>query len=404
MLFRFPHRLVVRRLVAWTCLVWGTMAFYCCGVGFGQSALPAALARPRELTPERRAELYEQLRRRAEVLEAQSDVVKLVAKLASPTVVYIEADTVQQHPNTTLGRTRRIEEAGSGVIVSWKEKHYVLTNRHVIHDATPEKIKISLSDGRRLTPNRVWEDLETDIAVMAITADNLCDAPLGNSDAVETGDFVLAVGSPFGLSHSVTFGIVSAKGRRDLDLADSGVRFQDFLQTDAAINPGNSGGPLIDLHGRVIGINTAIASVSGRNEGIGFAIPINMFMRVSTQLIEQGTVTRAFMGVNLDSRFTTSKALKLGLPRCVGALVTGVTPDSPAAAAHLQANDVILEYEGTVVEDDSHLVNLVAMTEVGKGVKLLVFRGGQTVSVSLLVGDRDQFGTSTPAPVQNNRR
>ena len=127
-------------------------------------------------------------------------------------------------------------------------------------------------------------------------------APLGNSDALEIGDFVLAVGSPFGLSHSVTYGIISAKGRRDLKLGEQGttILFQDFLQTDAAINPGNSGGPLVNLRGEVIGINTAIASNSGGNEGIGFAIPINMFMVVARQLIEQGVVTRAFMGVNLD--------------------------------------------------------------------------------------------------------
>ena len=154
--------------------------------------------------------------------------------------------------------------------------------------------------------------------MLAVSAPDLTAAPVGDSDRMQIGDFVLAVGSPFGLSHSVTFGIISAKGRRKLALGDANtIRFQDFLQTDAAINPGNSGGPLVNLHGEVIGINTAIASDTGVNEGVGFSIPANMFMAVARQLIATGTVTRAFLGVNLDWKFGPAMAAELGLPRPV---------------------------------------------------------------------------------------
>ena len=226
---------------------------------------------------------------------------------------------------------------------------------------------------------------------MAVTAADLVAAPIGHSDRLEIGDFVLAVGSPFGLTNSVTFGIISAKGRRDLRLNEAVVKFQDFLQTDAAINPGNSGGPLVNLHGEVIGINTAIASKTGHNEGIGFAIPIDMFMFVGQQLIETGKVTRAFLGVNLNARFGPAMAAELGLPRPMGAHVTSVMPRSPAVAADLQAGDVILEFNHTPVEDDEHLVNLVSMTPVGKTVPLLVFRDRKAFTVMVEVGDRSKF-------------
>jgi serine protease Do len=181
------------------------------------------------------------------------------------------------------------------------------------------------------------------------------------------------MGSPFGLSHSVTFGIVSAKGRRDLELGDD-VRFQDFLQTDAAINPGNSGGPLVNLRAEVIGMNTAIASSSGGSEGIGFAIPINMVMVIVKQLIERGTVERAYMGVALDSKFGPAVAIAVGLSRPRGARVTRITPGSPAEHAKLQPGDIILRYNGVRIDNDSHLISLVSLTEVGKKVVLQIFR------------------------------
>jgi serine protease Do len=357
---------------------------------FAQTAIPAGLERLGPVSSESREALYRQLRSQAEVLEAQSAVVKTVAKLIGPTVVHIEAE-VPGRTALQFGHSRQVEEAGSGVIILFKGKHYILTSRHLISGAKPANISIRLADGRRIHPLRAWDDAETDVAVMAVSAPNLVDAPLGDSNQIDIGDFVLAVGSPFGLSHSVTYGIISAKGRRELDLGDSGVRLQNFLQTDAAINPGNSGGPLINLRGEVIGINTAIASNSGGNEGIGFAIPIDMFMTIAEQLIEHGKVARAFLGVTLDQGFGAAAAAELGLPRPIGARVTQITPNSPAMLAGLQEGDVILQFNNTLVEDDSHLVNMVNLTEIGKEVALTVYRNRATHQVRVAVGDRSQF-------------
>ena len=342
------------------------------------------------VSPEQRAALREQLREHAKVLESQSAALKIVAKLVGPSVVHIEADIPPSY-GMRYGRTQVIEEAGSGVIVELRGKCYVLTNRHVVRNATPSAVRINLADGRRIYPTRVSTDPDTDVAVLAVDAPGLTPVPIGDSDRIEIGDFVLAIGSPFGLSRSVTFGIISAKGRRDLRLGDASVRFQNFLQTDAAINPGNSGGPLVDLNGEIIGINTAIASNSGGNEGIGFSIPINMFMKIAGQLIETGKVARAFLGVNLNSKFGPAMATELGLPRLLGAHVSAITPGSPAEAAKLQLGDVIVEFDGVSIEDDAHLVNMVSLTEVGKMVTLLVFRDRQTFSVTLEVGDRSDF-------------
>ena len=195
-------------------------------------------------------------------LEKTGMVLKRVIKLVSPTIVHIEA--TKADPLAKRYSHQSIEEAGSGTIFQLDGKFYVLTNRHVIRSATEDNIHIKLSDGRQITPSKVWSDPDTDVAVLALSEPNLYAARIGDSDQLDIGDFVLAVGSPFGLSHTVTFGIISAKGRRDLELGDEQIKFQDFLQTDAAINPGNSGGPLLNLRGEVVGMNTAIANKLGR--------------------------------------------------------------------------------------------------------------------------------------------
>jgi len=377
-------------------IVWGVG--WLLALLIGSLCAPQAAAQPTEppnLTPskwalsaEERAELYRTLQQHAQVLEAQSAVLKTVTQLVGPTVVYIEADV-----SVPSGRSHRrhVEEAGSGVIVDLGGKHYVLTNRHVVQDCAPERIRINLADGRRIHPLKVWGDKETDVAVMSIAATGLLAAKRGDSDRVEVGDFVLAVGSPFGLTHSVTLGIVSAKGRRDLQLGDAEVRFQDFLQTDAAINPGNSGGPLVNVRGEIVGITSAIASNSGRNEGIGFAIPINMFMIVARQLVEQGKPTRAFLGVNLDATFGPALAAEIGLPFPTGARVSGIIKGTPAANADLAVGDVILQFNNVRVDDDAHLMSLVSLTEVGKKVAMVVFRDRKTINVEVVVGDRGKL-------------
>ena len=361
-----------------------------------QTALPAAIELGGSISTEKRAELYRSLHRHAKILQAQSEVVKTVAKLIGPAVVHIEAD-VTPRASLQYGRGHHVEEAGSGVIIQLNGKYYVLTNRHVITNqrlkqiVAPRKIKIKLADGRQIYPVKVWGDPDTDVAVMAVSAPNLVAAPVGDSSVLEIGDFVLAVGSPFGLSHSVTFGIISAKGRRDLQLGTARVRFQDFIQTDAAINPGNSGGPLVDLRAEIIGINTAIASNSGGNEGIGFAIPIDMVMIISRQLIERGKVTRAFLGVELDSKFGPAMATEVGLPRPMGARISALTKGAPAEAANLEVGDVVLVFNGVQVEDLAHLVNLVSLTKVGTTVSLVVFRDRKPITIKVPLGERGKL-------------
>jgi serine protease Do len=354
-----------------------------------------AIERVGPSSPEKRAELYRELDAHAKVLESQSAVLKAVAKLVGPTVVNIET-TLPPATAAPSSRKEPIEEDGSGVIIQIQDKYYILTNRHVVRNAPPKSIKISLADGRVIFPLKVLQDPDSDVAVLLIAAPDLVPAKLGDSDKMEIGDFVLAVGSPFGLRHSVTFGIISAKGRRDLQLSDARVPFQDFLQTDAAIHPGNSGGPLVSLHGEIIGINTAIASNTGRNEGVGFAIPTNMFMIIARQLIDQGKVTRAFLGVNLNSKFGPTAAAEAGLPAPRGAQITGITKGTPAEAAKLQVGDIILEFNRLAVEDDSHLINLVGLTPVGTKVPLLIFRDRQTIQVEVEVADRGKY--ENPAP------
>ena len=370
--------------------VLGAAFVFCAAGSSATSAWAQAEFQQPLYRPEVREQLYQQLFRDVEALERQGNVLKTVVKLVGPTVVHIEAK--RSEGSRVYGRSRTVEEAGSGVILEMSSKLYVLTNRHVIRDAALGDINIGLSDGRLIHPERVWSDKDTDVAVMSVNnSTGLVAARVGDSDKVEIGDFAIAVGSPFGLSHSVTYGIISAKGRRDLELGDGTVRFQDFLQTDAAINPGNSGGPLISLRGEVIGINTAIASNSGGNEGIGFSIPINMAMTIAKQLVETGAVSRAFLGVTLDSKFNADTATKLGLPRRIGAHVIRITPGSPAEASAIQVGDVILNFNGIPIDDDSHLVNIISLTKVGTQVPVGLFRSGKTLELKTVVGDYDQF-------------
>lgn len=338
-----------------------------------------------EVSAEERAEMYATLRREVAELERHGSILKMLAKLLSPTVVHIDA--TKTSGSQVYGRSRVVEETGSGVIIQRQDRYFVVTNRHVIRDAKLDDVDLKLFDGRVLHPAKVWTDEGTDVAVMELKADNLTAAEIGSSSGVEIGDFVVAIGSPFGLSHSVTYGIISAKGRRNLELGEGGIRFQDFMQTDAAINPGNSGGPLVNLRGEVIGINTAIASESGVAEGVGFSIPIDMAMNVVDQLIEHGSVQRAFLGVTLDSNFGGEDAVRLGLPVRQGARVLRVTPESPAEIAHLQVDDVILYFNGKRVENDSHLVNIISLTPVRTEVPMIVFRGGEPQEVNVTLSD-----------------
>ena len=330
---------------------------------------------------------YGELQHTRTPLLDSSDLLAKISRLTTNSVVHIQSEKRTQ-------RGRMVEETGSGVVIeSHKAKgFFIVTNRHVVDEASAENISIHLHDGRVIHPTRIWHDKATDVAIMKVGQTNLQAARWGDSEKVEIGHMVLAMGSPFGLSQSVTLGIISAKGRRSLKLGEtSDMLNQDFLQTDAAINPGNSGGPLIDMQGQVIGINTAIASNSGGNEGIGFSIPSNLVRRVIDQLLEYGKVTRAYLGVKLDPEFNADVASRLKLDRVRGARVLEVYPNTPASRANLQLDDVVLTFDGNEVLDENHLINLVSLTAVGKKVKVVVFRGGRHMTLDVSVGDRSEL-------------
>lgn len=336
-----------------------------------------------------RAQLYDSLNDEVAGMERQFGVLRRVIKLVSPTVVHIEAikDSASEGNLTSSGKaeSKRIEEDGAGVIVEFGGKHYVITNRHVIHSAKLESIRVHFSDRTIVHPLRVWSDPSTDIAVMAIQSRSAIPARIADSSDVEIGDFVLAVGSPFGLAHSVTYGIISAKGRRNLELGNKAIEIQDFFQTDAAINPGNSGGPLMNLRGEVIGINTAIASNSGGNEGIGFSIPINLAASVAKQLIDQGQLTRGYLGVQMENAFDIPMARRLGLEHPMGALVKAVKVGSPAEKAGLRVGDIILEFDGVHIENDGHLVQTVGLTPAGRDAVVLFIRDGKKLEKKVVL-------------------
>ncbi len=272
-----------------------------------------------------------------------------------------------------------VHALGSGVIVS--KDGYILTNNHVVKGA--QKLTVMLSDKKKYKAKVIGTDPQTDVAVIKIDAKDLPTANLGNSDNVKVGQWVIAVGNPFELMHTVTAGIISAKGRSTVGLAD----YSDFIQTDASINPGNSGGALADLDGNVIGINTAIYSPSGGNVGIGFAIPINMAKEVMDQLIKTGKVTRGFLGIQIqDVDETMAKAMKLSTTE--GALVGDVNKDSPAEKAGVQVGDVITGVNGQNVENSDQLRNVVAGIEPGSTVKLTLIRKGEEKTVDVKLGER----------------
>jgi len=266
---------------------------------------------------------------------------------------------------------------GSGVIVT--SDGYILTNNHVVDGA--DEVKVALQDGREFTAKVVGKDAKTDVAVIKVAANELPALPIADSDRIEVGDVVLAVGNPFGIGQTVTMGMVSATGRATL-----GLDYEDFIQTDAAINPGNSGGALVDAEGRLIGINTAILSRTGGNQGIGFAIPVNLAREVMTALVTDGKVTRGYLGVLIqDVTPALAREFKLGDRK--GALVGEVTPRSPADRAGLESGDVVLEINGKDVRDSRHLKLEVAKVKPGETATLKILRGGDPETLKVKVGE-----------------
>lgn len=266
---------------------------------------------------------------------------------------------------------------GTGVIVS--ENGYIITNNHVVSGA--DEVTVTLSDKRRFKAKVIGTDKPTDLAVVKIEGQNLKPARWGKSSAIEVGDWVLAIGSPFGLEQTVTAGIVSAIGRANIGITD----YEDFIQTDAAINPGNSGGPLVNLRGEVIGINIAIASRSGGNMGVGFAIPSDGASAVMTKLVEHGEVERGYLGALIQD-LNEDLAASFGYDKTQGVLVGDVVADGPAAQAGLQPGDIVLEFDGKAMTSANQLRNVVAATQAGARAQVRVFREAKEEVFTVEIG------------------
>src|SRR2546426_1736936 len=274
---------------------------------------------------------------------------------------------------------RRERSLGSGVIAD--PRGHIITNNHVVSKA--DEIRVLLSDKRELKAKVVGTDPKTDIAVIQVEAKDLPTIPWADSDKLQVGEYVLAIGNPFGLNQTVTMGIISAVGRANVGIAE----YEDFIQTDAAINPGNSGGALVNARGELIGINTAIFSQSGGYMGIGFAVPSNMVRSVMDQLIKGGKVVRGYLGVSIQE-LNQELAKQFGATETRGVLITDVLGDSPAKRGKLERGDVIIEYDGHAVLNPTQFRNLVAQTPVGKKVHIKVLRNGKERDQEVLVAEQ----------------
>ena len=283
------------------------------------------------------------------------------------------------------GGQRQIASAGSGVIVD-AERGYILTNHHVVSDA--DEIQISLIDGKILDAEVVGSDPATDIAVIKVEADGLTDMPIGDSDGARVGDFVIAIGNPFGLGHTVTSGIISALGRTGI----SRDGYEDFIQTDASINPGNSGGALVNMDGELIGINSAIISRSGGNVGIGFAVPTEIASSIMNQILDFGEVRRGLLGVRIQT-IDAEMAAALETDVTSGALITNIEPDSAAEEAGLEVGDIIVEVNDEEVGGAAELRNTIGLLRSGDTVDIKYVRDNRTRSTTAELGQQQTLAS-----------
>ena len=286
-------------------------------------------------------------------------------------------------------RPREVSNLGSGVIVS--PNGYILTNHHVVEAA--DEIQVALSGGSTLPARVVGADPETDLAVLKIDAENLPAITFAQADSLRVGDWVLAVGNPFGVGQTVTAGIVSALGRTHLGINT----FENFIQTDAAINPGNSGGALVDSAGNLVGVNSAIYSRTGGSQGIGFAIPVSIARQVMEQIIKSGSVTRGWVGIEVQD-LTPELAESFSLKNNDGALIAGVLKGGPADAGGIRPGDILLAVNGNTVSDSASLLNLIAALKPGEYARLTVARKQQSIDLKIRVGRRPIQRTLEAAP------
>jgi serine protease Do len=344
-----------------------------------------------------------------EFAQELSDAFSYIAEKSAPAVVYIETEKVVTAPlnfpfdffgDEFLKKffappSYRERGAGSGFIIS--PDGYIVTNNHVIQGA--QKITVKLVDGRVFKAKVIGTDPFSDVALIKIDAKDLPTLPLGNSDLLRIGEWVIAIGNPFGLTHTVTVGVISAKGRSGIGITD----IEDFIQTDAAINPGNSGGPLLNLKGEVIGMNTAIFTRSGGYMGIGFAIPINIVKTVVQQLKTKGKVERGFLGVVIQD-LTPALAKELDINVNEGVLITEVMPHSPAAKAGLKVKDVIVGINGKKIKNASELKSFILLTKPGTVVTLDVIRHHRHLKIKVKIGSPKKYYYFSRAEYQELNR
>jgi serine protease Do len=326
---------------------------------------------------------------KAGIVARASELFRLASTAVSPAVVNVQSFHAPRRgegfQGLPLGGNRMVPgvrpaELGSGVIID-KEQGYIVTNNHVVRDA--DQIVVRLGPGDDVRARLVGADPKSDLAVLQVKAALKVQAEWGNSDQLDNGDWVLAIGSPLGFDHSVTAGIVSATERNDVRINE----YESFIQTDAAINPGNSGGPLINLSGKIVGINTAIITQSGGYEGIGLAIPSTLARRVVEGLIKEGKVVRGYLGVGLERPLSAASARALKLPSNRGALVAEVQPGGPAEHAGLKRGDVIVKLADREVGNPAELRNLTAGLDVGSDVPMTFYRDGKPQTITVTIGE-----------------
>ncbi|MDI3543608.1 MAG: serine protease DegQ [Candidatus Atribacteria bacterium] len=339
-------------------------------------------------------------------IPADTDIVADIVEKVSPAVVNIDTLKIATYTSPftpflndpffrrffegMIPQERQVPVKGLGTGFVFRSDGYILTNAHVVSGA--DEIKVTFLDGREFEGKVIGSDSITDIAVVKIDAQDLPTIPLGDSDAARVGEWLIAIGNPYGLSHTVTVGVLSAKGR-PISAGDSGQEYENFLQTDAAINPGNSGGPLLNLKGEAIGINTAILPYA---QGIGFAIPINMVKSILDQLITEGKVVRAWLGVVIQN-LTPEVADKFGLKEAKGALVADISPDSPAEKAGIKRGDVILRVDEVEIPDINTLQQTIRSHRPGDVVNVEIWRDGKTITLRVTLAELEET-ISTPVP------
>lgn len=324
----------------------------------------------------------------ADLLSTQK-AFSTVAKIVTPSVVNIS--TISKKKNVRpffemnpmledffgAPQFKRDKSLGSGFIIS--KDGYIVTNDHVVRDA--ESVQVKLSNDKVYDAKVIGGDQKTDIAVIKIAANDLPTAVLGDSDQMQVGQWAIAIGNPFGLERSMTVGVISATGRSNVGIET----YENFIQTDASINPGNSGGPLLNIHGEVIGINTAIVAAG---QGIGFAIPISMAKPIFSQLMQKGVVSRGYMGVTIQP-ITEELAESFGLKHAKGALINEIIKGGPADKAGIRQGDIITTFNATEVKDPAHLQRLVAESGIGKNTQIIVIRDGKNVQLSMTLANAD---------------